>query len=106
MTATTDPTRARRTGLPVRARIASTVALLVAIALVGAGLIVYVVESRRIEASVQREVEQELGEFAKLERDGIDPRTGEDFADVKALLRTFLRRNVPDDDELLVAWVG
>jgi len=105
MTATTDPRPARRTGLSVRARITATAAVLVTVALAGAGLIVYVVESGRIEASVQREVEQELNEFAKLERDGIDPRTGADFATVERLLHTFLRRNVPDDDELLVAWV-
>ncbi len=80
--------------------------MLVAVALAGAGLIVYFVELGRIDASVQREVEQELDEFGRLEDDGIDPETRRPFASVDALLRTFLERNVPDDDELLVGWVG
>src|SRR5688572_16695373 len=94
----------RRPGLSVRVRITATVAALVTLALAGAGLIVYVVELRRIEASVQREVEQELDEFARLESEGINPITGRPF-EVRSLLRTFILRNVPDDDELLVAWV-
>ncbi|MBB3089948.1 sensor histidine kinase [Nocardioides albus] len=107
---TTDPeppdisTPPRRRGLSVRARITASVALLVTLALAGAGLIVYVVELRRVEASMQREVEQELDEFARLRQEGVDPETGAPF-NVEGLLLTFLRRNVPDDDELLVAWV-
>jgi two-component system OmpR family sensor kinase len=107
---TTDPeppdasTPPPRRGLSVRARITASVALLVTLALAGAGLIVYVVELGRVEASMQREVEQELDEFAKLRQEGVDPETGAPF-NVDGLLLTFLRRNVPDDDELLVAWV-
>src|SRR5687767_6442369 len=93
---------ARRAGVSVRVRITATVAALVTVALAGAGLIVYVVEVERVEASVQREVEQELDEFARLNADGIDPRTRRPFDSVASLLRTFLRRNVPDSDELLV----
>jgi signal transduction histidine kinase len=102
---TTDRSR-RRIGLSVRARITIAVALLVTAALAGAGVIVWIVELGRIDASVQREVEQELDEFGRLEEDGIDPETRRPFASVDALLRTFLERNVPDDDELLVGWVG
>lgn len=106
MTATTDSgVSGHRPGLSVRLRITAAVAALVTVALASAGLIVYVVEIERIQNSVEREVEQELDEFAKLERQGIDPRTGEVFHNVRSLLRTFLLRNVPDDDELLVGWV-
>ena len=101
---TTDPPH--RVGWSVRTRITAGVALLVTVALAGAGLIVYVVELGRIDGSVQREVEQELDEFGRLNNNGIDPDTGEPFESVDALLRTFLLRNVPDDDELLVGWVG
>lgn len=104
--AMTEPGRpARRAGVSVRVRITATVAALVTIALAGAGLIVYVVEVERVEASVQREVEQELDEFVLLRDEGVNPRTGEPF-EVESLLRTFLLRNVPDDDELLIGWVG
>ncbi|WP_245565444.1 sensor histidine kinase [Nocardioides insulae] len=108
-TGTTDPQPAAaggpKRGLTVRTRIAATMAVIVAATLIGAGLIVYLVEADRIEASVQQEMEQELDEFAKLQQ-GVDPQTGEAWTDVDALLFTFLQRNVPDDDELLVAWVG
>lgn len=102
--ATTDPPR-HPVGLSVRVRITAAVALLVTVALAGAGVIVYVVELGSIDTSVQREVEQELDEFGRLEENGIDPDTRRPFASVDALLRTFLERNVPDDDELLVGWV-
>ncbi|WP_245927760.1 sensor histidine kinase [Nocardioides silvaticus] len=105
-TTTGTTTDRPRRGLSVRTRITVAVALLVTVALAGAGVIVYVVELGRIDASVQREVEQELDEFARLEEDGIDPDTRRPFASVDALLLTFLERNVPDDDELLVGWVG
>ncbi len=51
-------------------------------------------------------IEQELDEFAKLDTEGIDPETGQPFSDVRSLLRTFLVRNVPDENEVLVAWYG
>lgn len=91
-------------GISVRVRITATVAALVTLALAGAGLIVYVVESQRIDASAQNDVEQELDEFARLRDEGTDPATGRRY-DVRSLLTTFLSRNVPDEDELLVGWV-
>lgn len=93
---TDDP--ARR-GLSVRTRITAAVALLVTTALAGAGVIVYLIEARSIVADTQREVEQELDEFVALQATG-------DFASIPELLEGFLLRNVPDDDELLVGWVG
>lgn len=93
---TTEPARA---GLSVRIRITAAVALLVTVALAGAGLIVHWVESRALTETQQSEVEQELDEFVALQRTG-------DFATVRDLLEGFLTRNVPDDDELLVGWIG
>jgi len=90
----------------VRTRIAATVAVLVTVTLAGAGLIVYAIESERIEENTMREVQQELDEFVKTQRNGIDPDTQRPFADLEAMLRVFMSRNVPDDDELLVGWVG
>ncbi|MBM7519842.1 signal transduction histidine kinase [Nocardioides nitrophenolicus] len=99
MTTTEPRTGPARSGLSVRTRITATVALLVTVALAGAGLIVYWVESRALTETLQSEVEQELDEFVALQRTG-------DFATIRDLLEGFLRRNVPDDDELLVGWVG
>ena len=117
MTGTTRPTtepraplppsrdaRPQRSGVSVRTRIAASVALLVALALAGAGMIVYVVQSERIEQETRSDIEQEFGELAQLRETGIDPRTGRDFRGVGALLDTFLLRNVPDEHERLVTW--
>lgn len=107
-TATTEPRvlRARRSGVSVRVRITATVAVLVALTLAGAGLLVYTIESQRIEQQTADDVDQELDEFNTLAQEGTDPDTGEPFASVRDLLVLFMERNVPDDDELLVGWVG
>ena len=103
---TSTSARPPRSGVSVRVRLTAGVALLVAVALAGAGLIVFVIEGQRIEQQTVDEVDQELDEFALLQRQGIDPETGQPFTSVGNLLRLFLQRNVPDDDELLVGWVG
>ena len=82
------------------------VAILVGLALSSAGLVVYALESAHIQQEVNGQIEQELAEFDGLQG-GVDPQTGEPFADVRRLIRLFLVRNVPDDDELLVGyWDG
>ncbi|WP_244929064.1 ATP-binding protein [Nocardioides sp. W7] len=86
-------------------RITATAAALVALTLAGSGLLVYAVESQRLEQQTADDVNQELDEFARLNQDGVDPETGEPFTDLDAMLRLFMERNVPDDDELLVGWV-
>ena len=94
----------RRPGVSVRVRISAAVALLGALALAGAGAIVYAVESERLEEQLITEVDQELAELAKLQTDGLNPDTGRPFDSVGAMLDTFLARNVPDDNEILVSW--
>lgn len=87
-------------------RIVAAVAALVALTLTGAGLLVYAIETQRLEQQTADDVDQELDEFGALSEDGVDPDTGEPFADLKSLFDLFMRRNVPDDDELLVGWAG
>lgn len=103
---TTEPPPAAFGGLTVRTRIALSVAVLVGLALAGAGLVVYALESARIERGVSTRVDQELAEFATLRDEGVDPeaRPVQGFTDIRTLIRTFLLRNVPDSDELLVGW--
>ncbi len=88
----------------MRTRITATVAALVVVALTGAGAIVYAIESGRVEDQMAQRVDQELAELGALQQNGEDPGTGRPFADVGAMLDTFLARNVPDDNELLVTW--
>lgn len=106
---TADPRPGRFRGVSVRARIAVSVALLTGLALAGAGLIVYALESARIDRSVSDRVEQELSEFAALRDEGTGGQgpAAQPFDDVRLLVQAYLQRNVPDDDELLVGyWDG
>ena len=94
--------RGRLARVSVRTRIAAVIALLTAVAMAGAGLLVYALESSRIERLVTSQITQEIAEFRELRT---DPDTGEPFDDVGRLLDVFLSRNVPDDDEMLVGYV-
>jgi signal transduction histidine kinase len=89
----------------VRVRITAAVALLVAAALAGAGLIAAAIQSERIEDQSASELDQELAEFANLRgTSGNNPETRRPYADVAEMIGLFLARNVPDDDEMLVGW--
>ncbi|WP_245916709.1 sensor histidine kinase [Nocardioides gansuensis] len=89
--------------MSVRTRIAVVIALLTALSMTGAGLLVYTLESARIERAVNDQIDQEIAEFRALR---VDPRTGDPFDNVGRVLRVFLTRNVPDDDEMLVGYVS
>ena len=103
---TTEPSRRRLSAISVRTRITVTAAVLTALALTTAGGLVYALESARIERQMNSQIEQEVAEFRNL-RTGTDPTTGQPFASIEALIRLFLARNVPDDDEALYGyWDG
>lgn len=86
--------------LSVRQRLTLTVAALTSAALVVVGLTLYVLETRRIDQSIENALNQEIGEFRALQKE-TDPRTGKPFASGDRLLRVFLERNLPDDNEAL-----
>ncbi|MGZ5405899.1 MAG: sensor histidine kinase, partial [Nocardioides sp.] len=69
-----------------------------------AGFLVYLLESARIDSSLNQQIDQEIAEL-RLLQEGDDPKTGEQFDSVKRLLNLFLSRNVTDDDEMLVRYV-
>ena len=94
--------RVRRTA--VRTRIAGSVAVVSAVALGAAGLLVYTLESQRVSRIVTENTAQEVAELVRLQQRGVDPETGRAFTSSESLLSTYLVRNVPDDDELLVGW--
>ncbi|HEY9565861.1 MAG TPA: hypothetical protein VIR30_19005, partial [Nocardioides sp.] len=80
-------------------------AVLVALALSSAGAIMYAIESARLDRAATAQAEQEIAEFRTLQEQGKDPNTAQDFASIRDLMRVFLERNVPSDNELFVAWV-
>jgi len=103
---TTEPSRRRLSAISVRTRITVTAAVLTALALTTAGGLVYALESARIERQMNAQIEQEVAEFRNLQT-GTDPTTGRPFTSIEALIRLFLARNVPDDDEALYGyWQG
>ena len=103
MRTTVPMTEARaRPGWSVRSRITAAVALLVALALAGAGLLVYVLGVQRVDETVPRIVEQELAELEGFQANGVDPATGAPFTRLRPLLLEFLERNVPEPAEIMV----
>ena len=103
--ATTDlPGRRRVPVVPVRIKIAATIALVTAAAMASAGFLVYLLESARIDSSLNQQIDQEIAELRRLQA-GEDPSTTEPFANVARLLDLYLERNVTDDDEMLVKYV-
>jgi two-component system OmpR family sensor kinase len=86
----------------VRVRITAAVALAVMLALTLAGVIVYVIEYQRIEDQMVAQIDQEFAELAKLQQDA--DAGGTPYPSVGAMLQTFLERNVPEENEVLVSW--
>ena len=89
--------------LSVRTRLTAVIALLTALAMSGAGILVWTLESARVERQTNQQIDQEIAEFRQLQG-GNDPDTAEPFTSVKRLLVIFLKRNVPDDDEILAGY--
>lgn len=109
----TDPPRRpwfrRASALSVRARITVSTVTLAALALASVGFFVYTLESASIESDVRSRVAQELAEFRQLAESDVRPtdvETGEPVRTAAGLIRVFLTRNVPDDDELLIGYAG
>jgi two-component system OmpR family sensor kinase len=78
-------------------RITATVALLVLVGLAVAGVVVYTIESHRLDQQVADQADQEFSELRRLQK-------GRQFASPEAMVRVFMASNVPDDDELLIGW--
>ena len=97
------PTR----GWSVRARITAAISALVLVALTAAGALMWLIGNVLIDQRLARDADQELAEFANLQRIGIDPDTGRRITSVDRLVRLYLERNVPSTSELLVGyWDG
>lgn len=80
-------------------------AALVCLVLVASGVIIYLLESARVDGLARAQADQEIAEFRQLQAEGLDPTTARPFANATDLLDAFLSRNVPADDELLIGWI-
>lgn len=96
------PLAMRLTG-GLRARLLVSYVILLAIASFASVLAARQVLLLRLDDRVEEDLQQEVEEFRALASNGVDPETGEPFAqDVNALFRVYRERNVPDDDEELI----
>ncbi len=94
---------ARRITGGVRARILASYVILLAITAAASVIAVRQVLLVRLDDRVEEDLQQEVAEFRALADTGIDPETRLPFGDdVDAIFRTYLERNVPDDDEELI----
>ncbi|GET39197.1 sensor histidine kinase [Microseira wollei] len=58
----------------------------------------------RLERRIEKSLIQEVEEFRQLVREGKNPKTGEPFgSDVDGIFKLFMARNIPEDDEFLLA---
>lgn len=76
--------------------------ILAALALAGAGLVVYAIQTERLDEAVNSALSQEVAEFEQRERLG-DPDTGITYDSAIDLMTAALNSNVPSEDELIIA---
>ena len=99
------PVEDGRRSLPARVVIMGWVMLLMLGVLVIVNLAVRQSLLSDVEEQVAAALQQEIDEFKQFASIGVDPETGEQFEDVHTLLYTHLRRQYPDDDEILFGFV-
>jgi two-component system, OmpR family, sensor kinase len=88
-----------------RLRVLGSLAVLLAVAAVAGLFLQRAVLLRALDQDVESSLEQEREELETLAA-GSNPSTGQPFAgDVRAIFDTFLRRNVPEEGEVYVAFV-
>ena len=90
----------------LRTRIMVPMILLAGLALIAAGAIVAVIESRNVESSVDQRLMRIRDELRVLADKGVDPETGKPFAEPADLLETFMERTVIGETEGEVVFMG
>jgi two-component system OmpR family sensor kinase len=83
--------------LSVRQRLTLVVALLTTFALVAVGATLYGLESRRIDRQIDTDLTRQISQFRALQAK--DPVTSKPITSSDLLLRAFLERNLPDENE-------
>ena len=83
--------------LSVRQRLTLAVALLASLVLVAVGATLYVLESGRIDRQIADDLARQTSQFRSLQAK--DPVTSKPITSADLLLRTFLERNLPDQNE-------
>jgi signal transduction histidine kinase len=86
-------------------RILASMVILLAASTVASVVLIRQIQLVRLSDEVEEGLTQEASEFRRLVN-GRDPQTGRPFGtDVQAIFDTYLRRNVPGDEEVLVTFI-
>jgi signal transduction histidine kinase len=91
--------RWRSTPVSARARIVGWLALLVSFALLVMVVVVGRVVIARVDTGLENELAHEGAKLRAFAERGVDPATGQPFRSSAELLGSFLRDNLPDEDE-------
>lgn len=75
------------------------------VGMAGAGVVAYTAQVSRITARVDQSLTNALGELEVLAREGVDPLTGEPFADPERLIAVLLDREFTYDNEGIIGVV-
>ena len=89
----------------VRVRMLAWVIATAAVGMALADGFSYVVQLERLEVRINNALEQEVEELRTFAEQGIDPETGQPFADVARLLHVALQRNIPDERQTFITLV-
>ena len=80
--------------------------ILLAASTIASDVLIRQIQLVRLSDEVEEGLKQEADEFRRLVN-GSDPETGRPFGtDVQAIFDTYLRRNVPGDEEVLITFIG
>ncbi|GGS32192.1 sensor histidine kinase [Actinokineospora fastidiosa] len=100
------PVARRRRVVPARARIMAWMLLLMAVVSLTVTVVTRNLLMQRVDAQVSAALQQEVQELQEVAESGVDRATQQPFRDVYELLYNHLQRQFPDDDEVLVGWIG
>lgn len=89
--------------LTVRARVLAVVVTLAALGMLAAGGTAFLIQRERVDVLLDAALARNVDEFRTLAEQGLDPRTGEPFADSYGVLYTALQRTVPSPNEGMFA---
>lgn len=92
--------------LDVRGRIMALTVALTTLALLAAGLALWVFQHERVDAGLDTTLERTAEEFASFAATAVDPATGQPWATTDALLYAAMGNEVPAENEAIVAFVA
>lgn len=89
----------------MRTRVLAAVLGAAALGMLVAGVTSYLVQRERIDGRIDDSLAQEVAEFREFASSGVDPGTGAAFSSVNRFLEVAVQRNIPDQNEGLLAMI-